>query len=70
VHLEALERGVTANSFAALKEADLKFRLDTFQRGAGYVGPAASKDAVWINRLFVAIDRLWNNDTKGLVKSY
>jgi len=70
VHLDALPRGVTANSFAALNEPDIKFRLDTFQRGDGYVGPAASKDQIWINRLFVALDRLWANDTKGLVKTF
>jgi hypothetical protein len=70
VHLDPLDRGVTANSFAVLNEAEMKFRLDTFQRGEGYVGPEASKDAIWINRLFVAIERLWANDTKGLVKSF
>jgi hypothetical protein len=70
VHLDALSRGVTANSFAALNEPDIKFRLDTFQRGEGYVGSAASKDQIWVNRLFVALDRLWTNDTNGLVKTF
>jgi hypothetical protein len=70
VRLNALSRGETANSFAALNERDIQFRLDTFQRGEGYVGPAASKDPIWINRLYVALDRLWTNDTKGLVKSF
>jgi len=70
VHLDPLERGRSANSFAELNASEIKFRLDAFQRGDGYVGPAASKDAIWINRLFVAIDRLWANETTGLVKSF
>lgn len=70
VHLDALPQGVSANSFAALNEADIKFRLDAFQRGDGYVGRASSKDQIWINRLFVAIDRLWADDTSGLVKKF
>jgi hypothetical protein len=70
VHLDPLERGVSANSFAERNAPEIKFRLDAFQRGDGYVGAAASKDAIWINRLFVALDRLWANDTTGLVKSF
>jgi len=70
VHLDPLGRGVSANRFAELNASEIKFRLDAFQRGDGYVGPAASKDPIWINRLFVALDRLWANEITGLVKSF
>lgn len=69
VHLDVLARGVTAAGFAELNAPELKFYLDPFRRGDGYVGPAASRDTIWINRLFLALDRRWRDDATGLVKN-
>jgi hypothetical protein len=69
VHLDALERGVTAAGFAERNAPELKFYFDLFWRGDGYVGPAAAKDTIWINRLFVVLDRLWTAHTTGFVKN-
>jgi hypothetical protein len=70
VHLEPLERGVTAARFAAQNAAKMKFRLDVFRHGEGYVGLGAAQDEIWVNRLFLAIDRLWTADATGFVTSF
>jgi hypothetical protein len=70
VHLEPLARGMSAANFEELNASELKFRLDVFRRGEGYVGPDAAKDQIWVNRLFLAIERLWAADTTGSVKSF
>jgi hypothetical protein len=69
VHLDVLARGITAAGFAELNAPELKFYLDPFRRGEGYVGPAAATDTIWINRLFLALERLWAADTTGFVKN-
>jgi hypothetical protein len=70
VYLEPLARGMSAAQFEELNAPELKFRLDVFRRGEGYVGLGAAKDQIWVNRLFLAIDRLWAADTTGFVKSF
>jgi hypothetical protein len=69
VHLDVLARGMSGAGFAELNAPELKFYLDPFRRGDGYVGAVAAKDAIWINRLLLALERLWAADTTGFVKN-
>jgi hypothetical protein len=70
VNLQPLVDAATAASFARASEGEVKFHLETFHRGDGYVGPAAAKDAIWINRLFSAIERSWTDKITGCIKSF
>jgi hypothetical protein len=65
VHLTALPPDLTPVGFAEINSYTVKFRLETFTRGNGYVGTTAAKDKQWIGRLFTVLDNAWKLDEKG-----
>ena len=44
---------------------ELKFRLETFARGNGYVGIRATRDLEWVRRLEAWIKRAWREESVG-----
>jgi hypothetical protein len=70
VHVEPLSGGVSAAVFAHQNAAEIKFRLETFQRGSGYVGSAAAQDLIWVNRLYNALLRFWTTGAQGSLDSF
>ena len=70
VHIAPLSAGLSAAAFAHQNAEEMKFRLEVFQRGSGYVGSAASQDLIWVNRLYQALTRFWTNDAKGCLDSF
>ena len=48
----------------------IKFRFETNAAGAGYVGKSASKNALWVKRIFKAVNENWSNPTNSLVTSF
>jgi hypothetical protein len=65
VHLTALPNDLTPAGFAKTNSNVVKFRLETFNRGNGYVGLEAVKDKRWMERLFIALDQAWKMDETG-----
>ena len=43
----------------------LQFRLETLDRGNGYVGPDAANDEEWVERLFKGLVDNWARGTQG-----
>jgi len=70
VYIEPLPGGVSAAVFAHNHAAKMKFRLELFQRGSGYVGPAAAQDTIWVDRLYQALTRFWTSGAKGILDSF
>ena len=68
VHLTALPDDLTPAGFAKTNSNVVKFRLETFNRGNGYVGLEAVKDKRWMERLFIALDQAWKNGRDGLLR--
>ena len=64
VHLTALPDDLTPAGFAKTNSNVVKFRLETFNRGNGYVGLEAVKDKRWMERLFIALDQAWKVATE------
>ena len=46
---------------------EIKFRLETFGRGNGYVGVRATQDLEWVRKLEARIKRAWREDSVGYV---
>jgi hypothetical protein len=61
VHLDPFTRDFSIHNPA------IKFRLETFNQGNGYVGFAASQDPAWVKRLFVALKENWEEGETGYV---
>lgn len=48
----------------------LLFRLETWAKGSGYVGPVATSDAVWVMQIFNALQQNWPNPTFDYIDVY
>ena len=51
VHITPLPRDASPGSFAERNEAAIKFSVECYARGNGYVGKLAAADRVWVNFL-------------------
>lgn len=65
VHIDPVPEDLTPVGFAERKKSVIKFRLETFERGNGYVGPAAAQDDIWLDRLFTALQEFWTKHAEG-----
>lgn len=65
VHIDPLPEDLTPVGFAELNKAAIKFRLETCERGNGYVGPNAAQDEKWVDRLFAALQDFWTKHAEG-----
>ena len=65
VHIDPLPEDLTPVGFAERNKTAIKFRLETYDCGNGYVGPVAAQDDKWVDRLFVALQNLWTKDAEG-----
>lgn len=49
---------------------NILFRLETWERGTGYVGKKASQDSEWVNRIEKALRENWPNPESDYIDSY
>ncbi len=49
---------------------DLAFRLETWLAGNGYVGPQASQDAGWVQRIHDCLKANWPNPTSTFIDQF
>jgi len=45
----------------------VKFRLETYDAGNGYVGGAAAEDGKWVKDVYETLRDAWLNDRRGYV---
>lgn len=43
----------------------IKFRLETFQQGNGYVGYYAANDDDWVSRIYNVLLKIWHSNYHG-----
>ena len=67
VHIDPVEDPL---SHARRNEDQMRFRLESFVRGNGYVGPKAAKDNAWVDRLFNGLVNLWEDRAVGYQDLY
>lgn len=66
VHIEAMQ-GRTPASWEEQNEARIRFRLESYQRGNGYLGPDAAKDDQWVGRVFEQLTKAWADGRTEMV---
>ncbi|QKZ05889.1 MULTISPECIES: hypothetical protein [Pseudomonas] len=49
---------------------DLRFRLETWAKGSGCVGPIAACDDVWVRQIFNALRENWPNPPLDYIDVY
>ena len=59
VHVSQIPDDCSVVSFAAHLRGKMKFRLETFSPGGKCVGPEATADLEWIDKLFGTLTDLW-----------
>lgn len=69
VRLDLIPDSLTPVGYAA-RVNNLKFRFESYQCGAGYVGSDASTDEGWISRIYKGLIDNWASDTKDYVDHY
>ncbi|MFP5234753.1 MAG: hypothetical protein ACLGSD_02535 [Acidobacteriota bacterium] len=70
VHIDLLPRRLNPAGFSAENRSRIKFRLETCDRGNGYVGPSAATDSAWVDQLYGALLRLWEEDYEGYCDAF
>jgi hypothetical protein len=65
VHIDPLPRKITPAGFAEQKKLEVRFRLETFDKSDGHLGPVAAEDSVWMNRLYSILIGLWKANVRG-----
>ncbi len=48
----------------------LRFRLETWAKGSGYVGLVAASDEVWVMQIFNALNENWPNPPYDYIDVY
>ena len=66
IHLTPLARG--QGPTALDERPELKFRLETFRQGDGYVGMKACRNLEWVRQLGAGLKRAWREDSVGHLK--
>jgi hypothetical protein len=61
-----ISEGIVGN----LQTEDLAFRLETWDRGNGYVGPDAAKDGEWVSRIYKAVQDNWPQPALSYINIY
>ncbi len=46
------------------------FRLEAFSASTGYVGPEAANDQEWVNRVYQAIEKAWNDKGPSYIDQF
>lgn len=49
---------------------DIRFVLETWDAGNGYVGWSAALDEVWVERIYQAIKQAWEKGDRGYIDWY
>lgn len=49
---------------------DIAFRLETWDRGNGYVGAEAANDPEWVARIEAVLRKNWPNPTDSYIDGY
>lgn len=70
VYLSAVSQDETPVQFYKTNESKIKFRLETFARGSSKIGTEAVNDTEWVQKLFDALVRLWNSNSRGYCDMY
>lgn len=65
VQFSPLPSHLTPNGFELANKDTMKFRLETFVQNNGYVGKKAAADEQWVERLYKALTKLWQDDFTG-----
>lgn len=66
VHCEVLPSDLTPAGWDKKMEGNFKFRMESYVRGNGYVGPEASRDDDWMSLLYSKLLEKWSSNTRGL----
>jgi hypothetical protein len=67
VVIEMLSRETTSADWSKQMKNNYKFRFESFGRGNGYVGIAASNDEDWVSTLYNRLVKAWQQDEIGFI---
>lgn len=70
VQISAVPEDLTPVGFAEINKNAIKFRLETFAKGNGYVGVKAAQDQRYIARLYRALDVAWKTNETGYSENF
>jgi hypothetical protein len=70
VHFSKLGPGLVPADWANKNKDNYQFRLESFHRGNGYVGPEAAKDDDWVFRLMNALVLNWQKKNVGYIDDF
>ncbi len=65
VNITQLPKDLSPAGFETAHAANIRFRLESFQKGNKYVGPSAAEDDKWVKKLFSKINELWQEGFQG-----
>lgn len=69
-YVEPVPHALSPRQMIEAKGVAVRFRMETLQRGNGYVGPDASKDERWVSHVFCALVNAWAGDARGHVEVF
>ncbi len=69
VHITPLPQTLAPAGWASVHRDNIRFRLETLQRGCGYLGPQAAEDDEWMSRLFEALTKSWETGVRGYTEN-
>lgn len=70
VHLDPLPENMNPIAFSEQRNTEMKFRLESFDRGNGYVGQHAAEDGPYVARLLGELTDAWVSGVDGYEGCY
>ncbi len=65
VHIDQLNNQISPASFTESLSGRMRFRLETFSKGKGYVGLDAAQSDPWVDQLYSSLIDLWGRNETG-----